>query len=337
VKKGECTVNRAVEILQNPDYRKYVHFVRLQYAQAEVVLQTRRLALYRQSDELQLSIANQPKHERIYILDDIPPVEKAVISTMGLVAYGGYKMDARLRITAPDGKPCGELMHRITSAVYGVRLDTLVNYKIKYAQRVLPDGRYDYRLGNVWFPRNRFSLDLGQPVKIDRVDDKISVFRGKLHQETIYDYTNGIWEILNKYPVFCRARDYRETLRVDSNHIYLLYRVALADHLCGGLPSEHDALIAATERFEREYGADLDIDHLDGDCLNCRIINLMLMTRSQNVRKEKIQSQLQKQGKLHDFSIIRASDDTVTIRSDRYQINEVCGIERMLVILEQFI
>jgi hypothetical protein len=285
--------------------------------------------------ELAVALRSRLNKEKIYVLDDLPPVIKAVISVMGLVANGGYKITPRLRISDPGGKPCGELMHRIVSAVYGVRLDMLVDKEIRFNHRLLPDGRYNYKLGNVWFPQIEF-LDDGKPTKIDKVGNEIHIFREELQQTTIYDYRKGFWALINKYSLHYLGRDHREALYVDTSHTYLLYRVALADFLYCGLPLEPDALIAAMERFEAEYGHGLEVDHLDGDYLNCRTDNLMLMTKKQNTRKQSIQKKLRESGILQDFRLIRASDDTILIVSNRHHINEIWGIDDCLDILQDF-
>jgi hypothetical protein len=222
---------------------------------------------------------------------------------------------------------------------YGLSTDQLIEYKPRFGKLRLPDGRYDYRLDNAYIPEIEY-LDLGKPLKIDHIGNEIYVVRESVsvHQTTIYDYSKYFWEIINKYSLRYQSKDCRESIYVDTTHHYALYRVALANHLYCGLPSERNALIEAMKRFEEEYGKDLVVDHLDGNCLNCRTNNLMLMSNSQNVRKAHLQQKLRKMGKADDFQLSRCRrNDMVWVCSPQNQINEEMGIDDMLDFLAEYI
>ena len=345
-KEGKYSSHGALMVLKNPALLNYPRLGALVDSGAEVIFQFAKFALYRAADELCLASMNPRKQERVYVLTDIPCIVQEVIRVLGLVRLGEYHMSPGLAIRDNTGVTCGTLMHHMAARLYGVRLKDLCARKIRFNERVRSDGKYNFQINNVWFHGIDHMCGF-RPLLIDRVGDwkEIELFRQELQQTTILSYTKTMWKLVNTYTIHPQSQDNREVMFVDKDHTYILYRLALADYLYCGLPADRDGLIDIMERFEEEYGEDLDVDHLDGNRCNCRVSNLMLMTHGQNVRKQAIQRKLKKLDSKYHVRIVRYENNTVSLWTGKYNdagtivyecFNEICDVETMLLVLKQF-
>lgn len=329
---------RYIKRLNEP--RKYRYPARLSGEDIETIYQTENFALYRRQHNVYLAAAVRCHvQEKVYLLSPYTPVIKAVVKVLGLIDTAGYRMTSTLEITDPNGEPQGTLMHHIAADFFSIRLDFLIGKRVRFRRRKDADGVYDYRLCNVWFPEIEYLCDF-PPVYIDHFGDDIFIYREDKELTTVTDYSRNMFTILNTYPVHPEARDKREKVYVDKTHGYYLYQMRWAENIYAYLPLERSELIETMSRFECEH-RNYVMDHLDENCRNDRLENLMIMTKEQNNRKSKIARKALGIEKKYWYKVTRYDDFRVRFESgirspDGKMKTEMCDILEVDNFIEAF-
>lgn len=215
------------------------------------------------------------------------------INTICDIINSGCGISAKLDIYDESKNRIGNLKSYLVSAYANIPLDKIKRVWLK--DRV--DGANDLRISNL---RCRA---LAATIPSELNGDTVVKRRGKdiviLHKSSgvvsYVDYTPEMMRILTEFgALHSRARDKRLSLLLDSKNDNLLHQIRIALDLYG-LPEGFckDDVIAIMERLRAEHiSKGMTVDHIDGDCHNNRLSNLILMKKAQNVKKQSLTSAL---------------------------------------------
>lgn len=254
---------------------------------AEILCQTPKMALFRKDGELQLAQAISGARTKLYLLTDAPDIVTQIKRIVWLVYLKGYKLDSEGFITKPDGTPYGHLAHH--ASILHVNLQCQCRVKRK-------DGIIDLRQGCVRF-NNTPHAD-SPPVLVYKHLDTIELFSRSSKKITQTDYDLDMFRFLETANLHDSTRDHRLRVKIDNEHDPYLYMLIMACHLYGEAPRDNTHTAGLVDRFCAAYSG-MQIDHLNADPLDCRICNLIVMTSTQNRRKQTIQRKLQSRSDLY--------------------------------------
>ena len=304
VATGKLRVTMAVDLLKQMDYPFHD---RLERMGASIIYIGSRVAIYEYRNFCYLGIAYPSEKrnnnslkvahylEKLYRIDNKP----YAIDTIVKLTNDGYSIGKTLLVRTPEGKPAGTLRHYIYAAYHNADLDQILGEKVDYNQKSewLSAGVncVDLRTANLIGPKEKEApLITGKTAVVRRGKD-IVLIRKVDGLVTYTDYSPALYRVLNGYgALHTKSEDKRLSLYIDDKHDVYVYHLRLIEHLYG-LPEDTDGLIANIDRFRAEQlGQENIVDHIDNDCHNNRLSNLMLMTVEQNNSKRFISQGLQK-------------------------------------------
>lgn len=258
---------------------------------AEILCQTPKMALFRKDGELQLAQALSGAREKLYLLTECPDIVDQIKRIILLVALCGYKIDSEGFITKPDGTAYGHLAHYASIDCP----DSKYHHKVKQKQ-IPDDGRYDLRIGNISFPDAPWAGN--PPVFVYKRLGMIELFSRSSKKVTQTDFDTDLFRFLELADLHNSTRGHRLRVKIDDEHDPYLYEVVMACHLYGEMPRDNAHAAVLIDRYKADHPG-MQVDHLNADSQDCRIINLMVMTGAQNGRKQAIQSRLKSRSDLY--------------------------------------
>ena len=306
VASGKLSVTTAVDLLRQMDYP---FRDRLERMGASIIYLGSRHVIYQYRNNCYLGIAYPSKAqknnslkeahylERLYRIDDEP----YAVDTISKLINDCYSIGATLLVRTPDWKSAGALRQYLYAAYHKVNIDQILREKVEYRQKTKwPSAGVvcaDLRITNLIGPMEKKAPIITGKTTVVRRGKDIVITRKVDGLVTYVDYSPELYRILNSYgALHTKSDDKRLSLYIDGEHDVYLYHLRMIEHLYG-LPENTEGLIANIDRFRAEQlGQEYIVDHLDNDCHNNRLSNLMLMTVGQNNTKQCIREGLEKIG-----------------------------------------
>ena len=297
VSSGAMSVTTAVALLKMPAY-PFVE--RLERMGASIILDAGAYVIYEFQQQRYLGIAytanNDHKDtlkkqfaERLYLIDNEPYATETIKNLIN----EGYSIGRTLRIVSPDRKRKGTLCHHLYAGYHNLDVNEILSKPVSFKVKSVNNAITDLRICNLSGPKPSIS---GQTKIYKRGKDMVIV-RKVDGLVTYTDYSPDLYRVLTSYGcLHTKTGDNRLALYINKNHSIYIYHLRMIEHLYG-LPKDTTELIDNIERLRDEYfGKGMQIDHLDNDCCNNRLSNLMLMTISENGKKRGIVKSIQNLG-----------------------------------------
>ena len=283
---GKVGLHKAISLLKGAIPTGYLNAYDLWNIGAKVLCANKRFCLYQQKEKcfVEMNSGGRGKYE----------VDNAdyAINTICDIINSGCGISAKLDVYDKSNNKIGNLKSYLVSAYANIPLDIIK--RVWLQDRV--DGANDLRISNL---RCRALATTIPSLN----GDTVVKHRGKdiviLHKSSgvvsYIDYTPEMMRILREFgALHSRARDKRLSLLLDSKNDNLLHQIRIALDLYR-LPKGFckDDVIAVMERLRAEHiSKGMTVDHIDGDCFNNRLSNLILMKKAQNVKKQSLTSAL---------------------------------------------
>lgn len=316
VSSGTMSVTTAVALLKMPTYP---FMERLERMGASIILDAGAYAIYEFQQQRYLGIAYTANEaykddlkkqfaERLYLIDNEPYATETIKNLIN----EGYSIGRTLQIRSPDRQRKGTLRHHLYATYHNLDVNEIlpkpVSFKVKNANNAVTD----LRISNLSGPKPSIS---GQ-TKIYKRGKEMVIVRKVDGLVTYMDYSLDLYRVLTSYGwLHTKTDDDRLALYIDKNHSIYLYHLRMIEHLYG-LPKDTNELIANIERLKDEYfGKGMQIDHLDNDCCNNRLSNLMLMTTSENSKKRGIVKSIRNLGYPFFYWAERYDDTAVKMQA----------------------
>ena len=253
---------------------------------AKVLCANKRCCLYQHKGKCFIQINSRGR--RRYEVDNAD----YAINTICDIINSGCGISAKLDVYDKSNNKIGNLKSYLVSAYANIPLDIIK--RVWLQDRV--DGANDLRISNLRCRALAATIPLlnGDTVVKHRGKD-IVILRKSSGVVSYVDYTPEMMRILTEFgALHSRARDKRLSLLLDSKNDNLLHQIRIALDLYGlSKDFSKDDVIAIMERLRSEHiSKGMTVDHIDGDCLNNRLTNLILMNKAQNVKKQRLTAAL---------------------------------------------
>ena len=283
---GKVGLHKAISLLKGAISTGYLNAYDLWNIGAKVLCANKRFCLYQQKEKcfVEMNSGGRGKYE----------VDNAdyAINTICDIINSGCGISAKLDIYDEKKNRIGNLKNYLVSAYTNIPLEKIKRVWLK--DRV--DGANDLRISNLRCRALAATIPLlnGDTVVKHRGKD-IVILRKSSGVVSYVDYTPEMMRILTEFgALHSRARDKRLSLLLDSKNDNLLHQIRIALDLYGlSKDFSKDDVIAIMERLRSEHiSKGMTVDHIDGDCLNNRLTNLILMNKAQNVKKQRLTAAL---------------------------------------------
>lgn len=303
LENGEITVRKVLFELRNPGYiaeqERYPLLDQIRRLPCEIIYMDRRHILYRYEQHVVLGIAYKAhgKDEDIYItrqiiclLDDMP---YAVDTTLKLLTdgYAVYCNDLSLHKTGQNNLGC--LQHHIMAAYGNVSLNAVQEATVTFKVRNTDKDSRDLRISNL---RCRAVTEhitpdyTGGKYHVSRCGNDIKIINQDTGAVTTTDNEKWLYKLLSDKKDYLKvqSRDNRLCIPICGSIEYL-YHICMAVCLYG-IPTNEEDLSVKLNRFRVEcLSKGNQVDHLDNDCTNNHISNLIVMTKTQHYKKRSIE------------------------------------------------
>lgn len=283
---GKVGLHKAIRLLKGAIPTGYLNAYDLWNIGAKVLCANKRFCLYQQKEKcfIEMNSGGRGKYE----------VDNAdyAIKTICDIINNGCGITARLDVYDENKNRIGNLKNYLVSAYANIPLEKIKSVWLK--DRV--DGANDLRISNLRCRALATTIpSLNGDTVVEHRGKDIVIIRKLSGVVSYVDYTPEMMRILTEFgALHSRARDKRLSLLLDSKNDKLLHQIRIALDLYG-LPegfSKND-VIAIMERLRAEHiSKGMTVDHIDGDCLNNRLSNLILMKKAHNVKKQRLTSAL---------------------------------------------
>ena len=253
---------------------------------AKVLCANKRFCLYQHKGKCFVAMNNGGR--RRYEVDNA----EYAISTICDIINNGCGISAKLDVYDKSNNKIGNLKNYLVSAYANIPLEKIKRVWLKDRA----DGANDLRISNLRCRALATTIpSLNGDTVIERRKKDIVILHKSSGVVSYVDYTPKMMRILTEFgALHSRARDKRLSLLLDSKNDNLLHQIRIALDLYG-LPDGFckDDVIAMMERLRDEHiSKGITVDHIDGDCLNNRLNNLILMKKAQNVKKQRLTAAL---------------------------------------------
>lgn len=302
---GKLKVSMAVDLLKQMDYP---FRDRLERMGASIIYIGSRYVIYEYRQGCYFGIAYPANRrnsnslkaeylERLYRIDK----ESHAVNTIISLIREGYSIGKTLLVRTPEGKSAGSLRHYIYAAFHNVEPSRILNERVSFDFNSTYSAEMrnvmDLRISNLRGPLDKTIPPISGKTAVMRRGKDIVITRKADGLVTYTDYSPELYRVLNDYgALHTKADDNRLSLLIDSKHDIYLYHLRIIEHLYG-LPKDTEGLVANIDRFRSEFlGRGLVVDHIDNDCANNRLSNLMLMRLEENNTKNGIMRMLKKLG-----------------------------------------
>lgn len=329
VATGKLRVSMAVDLLKQMDYP---FRDRLKRMGASIIYIGSRHVIYEYRNSCYLGVAYPAREhnnslketdylERLYRIDNEPYAVDTIIRLIN----DGYSIGRTLLVRTPDWKSAGALRHYLYAAYHHTDLAQILREKIEYKKKTKWHSAgvvcADLRIANLIGPKEKEAQLITGKTSMVRRGKDIVITQKVDGLVTYVDYSPELYRVLNGYgALHTKSDDKRLSLCIDDKHDVYLYHLRMIEHLYG-LPVDTEGLIANIDRFRAEQlGQECIVDHLDNDCHNNRLSNLMLMTVGQNNTKQSIREGLEKIG--YPFFLWAERYDNTAIRMQAGYISQ---------------
>lgn len=249
---------------------------------AQVIYEHKPVCIYRKDGKCYITASQYD--DLFYRIDD----DAFVVNLVKDMIDKGYVIRSNLTVIRPDGKADGTLPKHMISAYYNVPLEKIKNVR----RRLKPRGKEteDIRLENLSCNSISGFVPYKENTTVHRKGNDIAILRRPFGIMTYTDFTPQMMEIVTRFGAArTRSPDKRLSIWIDSSHDHYLHHLRVALDLYG-LPENFskDDVLAMMERFRAEYTCPekgMVVDHLDSDCHNDRLSNLVIMDKRLNASK----------------------------------------------------
>ena len=360
LQRGEISVRTALLELKKPGHIQergcYPFLDRVNRIPSEIIYMDSRHILYRYEQNVILGIVHHVYiedesrwgyKEVCCLLDDAPYAVDTAINLLN----DGYTIYPDLSLHRPAKETNGWLHHHIMAAYGNIPLKTVREAKVSF--KVKSHGNMkDLRICNLRcraVPGHITPEYSGGRYKVIKHCNEIKIINQDTGAVTITDYSKWLYDLLRNKADYLKlqSRDNRLCVQVCGSNEYL-YHICLAVHLYG-VPDGEDALSIKLGKFRLQYlSKGKQVDHLDNDCSNNRLSNLIVMTKAQHYKKHSIEASMLKLGLsgVPCFCWLERYDDTaVTMRAGyfrlmqapTYKVHGVFSVDEFLTEAEEFI
>lgn len=357
VRNNTCSVRLALQLLDEDvqpgtiDWEKHFAYMFISRIKGlenhEIIYKGRTNILYRTDDGVYLGVICRNK-EKSCRLDDTPVIVDAI---RGWLLKGGFvRWEAnQFVLYTPQSEKYGKLSNYIVGLTIKQPFRSVKRLRISYKENH-NQGIYDLRVSNMICAllTSNDHPDACGGFCITRSENNILITDEKRNVVYKTDYSAWLYRFLQQKrdKIRYQARDNRLCIKVGKDVSYL-YHVVMAIHLYGepGRYSDYE-LAPKLRRFKRNYTQKrFAVDHLDGDITNNCLSNLIIMTTSQNSKKENLQSKIKnsetpffcKQERYDDTSIKAMVGYVYPGRSPVYLMQGVFTIAEYLDELEKLV
>lgn len=253
---------------------------------AKVLCANKRCCLYQHKGKCFIQINSRGR--RRYEVDNAD----YAINTICDIINSGCGISAKLDVYDKSNNKIGNLKSYLVSAYANIPLDIIK--RVWLQDRV--DSANDLRISNLRCRALATTIpSLNGDTVVNHRGKDIVILHKSSGVVSYIDYTPEMMRILREFgALHSRARDKRLSLLLDSKNDNLLHQIRIALDLYR-LPKGFckDDVIAIMERLRAEHiSKGMTVDHIDGDCFNNRLSNLILMKKAQNVKKQSLTSAL---------------------------------------------
>lgn len=351
VATGKLRVTMAADLLKQMDYP---FRNRLERMGASIIYIGSRHVIYEYRQCCYLGIAYPAKErnnelkvahylEKLYRIDNEPYAVDTIIKLIN----DGYSIGKTLLVRTPDRKPAGTLRHYIYATYHKAELTQILSETVGFDSKVIQmNNLMDLRISNLRGPLDKAVPPISGWTAVMRRGKDIVITRKADGLVTYTDFSPELYRVLNDYgALHTKADDNRLCLLIDGKHDIYLYHLRMIEHLYG-LPRDTEGLIANVERFRSEYlRKGMVIDHIDNDCTNDRLSNLMLMSLENNSAKSAIMRAIKKLGYPFFCWAERYDDTAITLQAGyfsqfkrpRYIVEGVFTVKQFLEEAQNFV
>lgn len=253
---------------------------------AKVLCANKRFCLYQHKGKCFVAMNNGGR--RRYEVDNA----EYAINIICDIINNGCGISAKLDVYDKSNNKIGNLKNYLVSAYANIPLEKIKRVWLKDRA----DGANDLRISNLRCRAFATTIpSLNGDTVIERRKKDIVILHKSSGVVSYVDYTPEMMRILTEFgALHSRAKDKRLSLLLDSKNDNLLHQIRIALDLYG-LPDGFckDDVIAMMERLRDEHiSKGITVDHIDGDCRNNRLSNLILMKKAHNVKKQRLTSAL---------------------------------------------
>lgn len=357
VRNNTCSVRLALQLLNEDvqpgtiDWEKHFGYLFIsrikELENHEIIYKGRTNILYRTDDGVYLGVVCRNK-EKCCRLDDTPVIVDAI---RGWLLKGGFvRWEAnQFVLYTPKSEKYGKLSNYIVGLTIKRPFRSVKRLRISYKQND-NQGIHDLRVSNMICAllTSYDHPDACGGFCITRRENNILITDEKRNVVYKTDYSAWLYRFIHQKrdKIRYQARDNRLCIKVGKDVSYL-YHVVMAIHLYGepGRCSDYE-LAPKLRRFKRNYTQKrFAVDHLDGDITNNCLSNLIILTTSQNSKKENLQSKIKnaetpffcKQERYDDTSIKAMARFISPDRSPEYLMQGVFTIDEYLDELEKLV
>lgn len=320
VATGNLTITSALDLLCAPDYP---FRGRLEKIGANVLYISSRYVVYQYQNQCFLGVAYPDKEshcdclkkeytEQLYQIDN----ESYAIDTIIDLLREGYTIAYNLSVKNQRRENAGTLRHYIYAAYHKADITRILSSDVRFKTKKANGTVMDLRKENLRGPLEREIPPISGWTAVMRRGKDIVITRKVDGLVTYTDYSPELYRVLKGYgALHTKANDNRLCLYIDDKHDIYLYHLRMIEHLYG-LPHDTEGLIANIERFRDEYMRQgMVIDHIDNDCTNDRLSNLMLMSLENNSAKSAIMRAIKKLGYPFFCWAERYDDTAITLQA----------------------
>lgn len=343
VATGNLKITTAVDLLNMPDYP---FSSRLEKMRANVLFIASRYVVYQYQDQcfFGVSYPDNTSHcdclkreykEQLYLIDN----ESYAVDTIIDLLREGYTIAYNLSIRNPRRENAGTLRHYIYAAYHKADIARILSSVVKFKTRKAVGTIVDLRMDNLSGPLEKEIPPISGWTAVMRRGKDLVITRKVDGLVTYTDYSPELYRVLKGYgALHTKANDNRLCLYIDDKHDIYLYHLRMIEHLYG-LPHDTDGLIANIERFRDEYlRKGMIVDHIDNDCTNDKLSNLMLMSLENNSAKSAIMRAIKKLGYPFFCWAERYDDTAITLRAGYFsQFKRPCYIVEGVFTVKQFL
>lgn len=347
LQQNKCTLHKALFLLENPqNIESCIHYPflkKIKARKAEILFENNRYILYRHKGNLYFGIINNNNLQKLYQLDD----QEYALNTITSLLDNGCTINTDLVVRDAYGNYLRMLYHHLIAVFAGLSVDEITKVKVCFKRKPYA-GIHDLRISNITCKALSHinHPDVYGGINITKNGDTIYIINQNTGETHTTDYSSDMYNLLveSRDDISYQARDRRVGINVDGRFEYL-YHIVLAIDMYG-YPTDLIPLRTIMEKFKSNCLRDNNtVDHLDGDCTNNKLKNLIILTEDQNTRKAAATKWIRKFGK-HYFCFLEAVDDkSVRIRAGyhdavklpTYMIDKVFFVNEFIDKMEDFV
>lgn len=358
LRSNEISIQEAVMKVDHPErtkeYPQYHFIERVNKVSEETIYQDAKHILYRYEQNVFLGVVcsyhekaemQYGLKERLYLLDDTP----YIIDTITNLLKNGYTIDKSATVRKKGEMPFYKLTHYIMSAYSDVPLDAIKKATVSMKQVPCSDRDIrDLRICNLRCKAvpNRITPEYTCGFVVQRYpNNEIKIINQNTGVVVSADYSGWLYDLLQDKKDYLKlqSRDNRLCVPVCGSIEYL-YHICVAVDLYG-VPHDEGDLGKKMVQFRSEYLSQrMQVDHLDNDCNNNRLRNLIVMTQSQHSKKQSLEADMKNLG-LPYFCWAERYDATAVmvragildvLKSPCYRLHGVFSISEYLTAADQF-